>query len=265
MFSSRSIRCVLAIVVAASTTSLVAAQTAQITDPFPASIERIKHSVAPVICRGPDTVVDTRLTPTLRSVVGTAFFTSATGEFVTAAHVIAAFKTVPGCVPAIYLPTAGWATDTQRFNVRFLNVSRCLLVNDAVDIAICRTDTDLSLEASRVLNIVPVALNTLRQPDGTPLAFTGFPLQAVQPLTSRGYVAAYRRGAELTEGELVVDKTGWPGVSGGPVYIADGSVVGVVLARGVGDNAGVTIARPTSFLRQLLDQARQAQNTLELK
>lgn len=223
-------------------------------DPFIATIENMKSSIAPVICRGKD--ANGVLTATIQRVMGSAFFTSDKGEFVTAAHVLTAMKNVKGgCAPAIYVPRDGWRTDATTFNVRFYDFGLCPAVNERLDVAVCKTINDMSLDVSRGVKVVPVTLSTVRQPDGTPVAFSGFPLQANQPLTSRGFIAAYRGGVNLPQAEVVVDKNGWPGVSGGPLYLADGAVIGVVLQRGVGDGAGITVARPTVFI----DAVRKAQ------
>jgi S1-C subfamily serine protease len=184
-------------------------------------------------------------------VLGTAFFTSKAGEFVTAAHVLSVtnVKTASGCIPGIYLPTSGWSTEVRSIEIRHFAFRNCPIVNETLDIAVCRTVLDMSTFAG--IDVVPVTFNDLSQPDGTAVAFTGFPLQSRQPLTSRGSIAAYRGGVGVLQGELVLDRTGWPGLSGGPVYTADGAVIGIVVQRGTGDGAGITIARPSRFVAQI--------------
>lgn len=226
------------------------------------TIARIKHSVVPVVCvQLPQPNI--RNEPALTSVEGTAFFVRADGTFATADHVIrdlTAPKRPTACEQAaIYIPEGGWQPRAPNFSVQYFYFSAADCTRDeGFDIAVCRC-------ARRIRDFVgrdpePVTLETALQEDGTPAAFTGFPLQQILPITSRGFTAAYRdirddRGPR----ELVVDKTTWPGASGSPIYLENGMVIGILLQRGIGDGAGITIGRPASFIEGLLAQRQQGQ------
>jgi hypothetical protein len=113
-------------------------------------------------------------------------------------------------------------------------------------LAVCRP-------VNRIPNIVPVVIADYRPQDGTPVAFTGFPLGTVEPLSSRCNIATYR-GAIDTDGsrEFVLDKGTWPGASGSPVYDDEGAVIGIMLARGLADSIGTSFGRPSHFILKFL-------------
>jgi S1-C subfamily serine protease len=216
-------------------------------DPFPLEIGRINRSIAPVICR-----TKTPEKPVER-IVGTAFFVSETGEFVTAEHVI---DSAGDCQKAIYLPVNGWNPDPDA-EIRIYNFTLCL--RDATaDIAICRTDRDLTTTAHFGTAVAPVVFDTTDHEDGTPVAFTGFPLQIRRPLTARGFLAATHPGF-MAGGlpRLVLDRVAWPGSSGGPVYGADGHVIGMMTERGIDRSTGLAFARPSSLIVESLTKFRQ--------
>ncbi|MEQ8230818.1 MAG: serine protease [Gammaproteobacteria bacterium] len=122
-------------------------------------------------------------------------------------------------------------------------------------------------------------------PEGTAIAFTGFPIGAVlglHPVTHRGIVSAITPIAipasstrELSAQRisalrdpfkvLQLDATAYPGNSGSPVYRVDtGVVVGVinqVLVKGTKENAlkdpsAITYAIPVEHLNELLSPPR---------
>jgi len=132
------------------------------------------------------------------------------------------------------------------------------------------------------------ALPTLRvrtdevPPEGSSIAFTGFPIGAVlglHPVTHQGIVSAITpivipagTARELTADKIAalrdpyeviqLDATAYPGNSGSPVYLpADGSVVGVinqVFVKGkkedvLRDPSAITYAIPAHYLRTLLE------------
>jgi len=232
-------------------------------DPFILTIESMKHSVVPVICLdgdGPKV--------TVQDLEGTAFFISSTGDFLTAAHVIDGIQShAHSCaVTAIYIPSDEW--EPQRPQETFawypFAVADCVVHRD-LDVAKCKPFTDLSLgtEASS-FKIRPVQFEWASQPDGTLIAFTGFPLESRDPLTSRGGIAAYQRRS--TDGlDLIIDQTAWPGASGSPVYLSDGRVVGILLARGAGEGAGTAVVRPAQFLRRFVDIGPQFTETISAR
>ena len=234
-----------------SLSSVVTAEQPQ--DPLIAAISRVKDSVAPVICRARDS--DGNPINGVQSVVGTAFFTSVRGRFATAAHVITDTRR-PNCTPAIYVPTEGWEQTTPALAIRIYNFNHCSVVNTALDIAICETDDDLTRDAARGVRVTPVVFNKVKHAAGTFVAFLGFPLQETTPVSVRGSIAAYWTTQQLVNGELVIDKSSWAGMSGGPVFLGDGSVIGIVTNRGTKTREGMTMARPAWLIEEALANGR---------
>jgi len=230
-------------------------------DSFIATIEAMKHSVAPVVCLGGDGPQ-----ATIQDVEGTAFFISEAGEFLTAAHVIDGVQGhAHACtVTAIYLPADRWEPERPEevFTWYPFVAGDCALHRD-LDVAKCKLLVDLSVRRGKQsFEIRPVRFEWTSQPDGTLIAFTGFPLGSRDPLTSRGGVAQYRRrqsGNNLLPGELpqntidlIIDQSAWPGASGAPVYLSDGRVIGMLLARGSGEGTGTSVVRPAHVLQRIL-------------
>jgi hypothetical protein len=82
-------------------------------------------------------------------------------------------------------------------------------------------------------------VSTERPPDGTSVFFTGFPLQATDPITSIGAIAGYSAGDSYST--VFIDKNAWPGASGSPIYLLDGkTAIGMVTRTGTGDSAGLS-------------------------
>jgi hypothetical protein len=221
-------------------------------DPFLAAIDTMKRSVAALAClsvNGKDSQILARS--------GTAFFISEKGDFLTAAHVVQDMqKRQPSCPVAVVMtPTTKWQPDTRAETLVWwpFSVSSCR-IDGYLDLVACSTEDDLSIIRSGLeFNIAPVKLDSRIPPDGTQVAFTGFPLDFRDPLTIRASVAAYRtiwRG-DLTIGELVLDRASWAGSSGSPVYLPDGTVIGVVIATAK-DGSEVMVARPALFISENL-------------
>src|SRR5215469_14374681 len=97
----------------------------------------------------------------------------------------------------------------------------------------------------RKLHLKAVQFEWNIPPDGTQVAFTGFPLEARDPMTFRAHVAAYRTPwpNEPTP-ELILDHGSLPGFSGSPVVLADGKVVAILVRDGKPEATGTAIARP---------------------
>jgi len=222
-------------------------------DPFIASIESMKRSVSPVAClegSGAETHI--------AEIHGSAFFISARGEFITAGHVIELLEGAgrPCPIPAIFLPASKWQPEAPEENfVWFPFRLQDCTVKKELDAARCRPIDDLSApHVGFGFTIDPVKLDFSKQPDGTQVAFTGFPLRSRDPLTSRAGVAAYRTTArkEGIDSELILDHGVWAGGSGSPVYLANGRVVGVILERGIDQGTGIAVARPIDSLADLI-------------
>jgi V8-like Glu-specific endopeptidase len=223
-------------------------------DPFIATIAAMKRTVAPIAC------VENTDAGARRPgrVAGTAFFLTPAGEFLTAAHVVSdilhgALTGGPlGCAsPVVYLPATEWPTGSNEFTARWyaFDSKRCVL-DTTLDLALCATRSSPSEDLKRTIGTV--TFDTSPHADGTAVAFTGFPLNALQPMTARGHIAMYS-----ARDELIVDQSAWPGVSGCPVYLADGRVVGMLIQRGTGEGTGRSFVRTSAAIEQFVAAARE--------
>ena len=220
-------------------------------DPFIVAIETAKRSVAPLDC------LDENGTKILRR-LGTASFVSNKGDFVTAAHVLQDMKKgEPSCpIAAIILPVGSWRPETrEESQVWFAFQSANCVMDHDLDVARCRPDDDLSVPKNGVrFKITPVEFEWTIPPDGTQIAFTGFPLQLRDPLTVRASVASYQTVWENDKPvpRLLVDHVAWPGSSGSPVYLANGRVIAILIGGGKDEATGMTIVRPALPIRDML-------------
>ena len=221
------------------------------TEPFVGTIERMKRSIAPVVCVQPRADAEWQLL----SVEGTAVFVAKDGSFITPRHVlngITGSRQQPCPVSAIYVPEDGiWHVDTTSFRIHISPFIPNL----------CKTDTYLDLAYCSPLpgtlnaaGISPVIFEKTVPPDGTPVAFTGFPLSKQVPFTTLGAVASYSATDELGTSTVVVDKANWPGASGSPIYLTNGRVIGILLARGAGDGSGLTYGLTSRLVTRLLPE-----------
>jgi V8-like Glu-specific endopeptidase len=220
------------------------------TDPFITVITRMRHAVAPTVC------FKAQLSASRQAefigATGTAFFVSKEGHFLTAAHVLD--EMVPEKCPAaaLYVAVGEWP-DTQTIGIQWFSFPLQACVTDqTIDVALCRTSRDLSQTPGARVTVV--TLDGERKRDGTSVAFSGFPLDFITPLTSRGAIAGYRASAGTEADEVIIDKATWPGASGSPVYGADGRVVGMLLKAGIGLRSGLAYARAASVLQQFLSR-----------
>jgi len=214
---------------------LVSPVHAEQTDEFIGTIEKIKTSIAPVTCAhaGAPSKFDVR-------VQGTAFFIDTHGAFVTAGHVLKSIvEKKDSCeTPAVLVLVHGTASETfDLYGLKFV-ASDCR-VDDTVDAARCKTIADPTTDKKIVTKPTALTIATDIQPDGTPVAFTGFPINGLTPYTARANIAGYQFIDSGTKQDLqlqmiVLDKQAWPGSSGGPVYGIDGRVMGMLLQAGNG-------------------------------
>jgi S1-C subfamily serine protease len=223
------------------------------------TVKRIKHSIVPVACG----YVDERGKWNVADIEGSGFFVDRSGRFVTAKHVLdgldAFAKTKHHCIPAIYIPDGGWGnTDvTKTIPLEYFNIAECRRVASA-DLAVCQLKenpfTSPRLPAGSVQE---VSFDTTEIPDGTPIAFSGFPLQDSTPVTSIGSIA----GRAVLDGSgffYMIDKIAWPGASGSPVYTEDGKVVGIMLRSGTDIATGISYARGSATMVGILRRTAAA-------
>ncbi|MBI1995877.1 MAG: trypsin-like peptidase domain-containing protein [Deltaproteobacteria bacterium] len=233
---------------------------------FLKTIEHAKRSVLAVVCMGqnPDTK-----SLYLISVDGSGFFASDDGSFVTAGHVakgLFALGRIPTCpVKAVYVPLNNWDTSKSDVDLRIIPIKRCWW-NDNVDVGVCTLAVNPFLDDAIKLKPVVADFDTSVQPDGTPVAFTGFPLSFIQPITSQGIVGTYRNATDvLGPKEMMVDKNAWPGASGSPVYLSNGKVVGLIVQRGFNDASGLAFARTSFFIKDFLAKNKADREAQEQK
>jgi len=227
--------------------ALAASDRSSRTEAFILTIDRVKTSVVPILCGK----FDEHQQFVVQLIDGTGFFVDDEGDFLTAAHVIADLKIVNAsrpvpCVMAIYVPLVGWQRDAVTFDSRWYTFTDCIS-DTTLDLAVCKPVIKINSQ------VHPLVVEDLRPPDGSPVAFTGFPLGSTEPVSSRCDIAAMR-GAVDTEGsrEIVLDKGTWPGASGSPIYTENGVVIGIMLARGIADNTGTAYGRPSHFIVKFL-------------
>ena len=225
-------------------------------DPFIQAIETMKHAVVHVDC-----LAVTGAKPEIVDRVGSAFFISEAGDFLTAAHVVQELQRRQRCASsAITLATDDWGPEARTENLAWFpfKISNCKISN-VFDIAVCPLNEDLSTRRWELnLRSKPVEFEWNIPPDGTPVAFTGFPLRARDPMTFRATVAAYLiPWPEEAIPELVLDHGSLPGFSGSPVYLADGKIVAILVKGGTGETNGIAIARPASAFRDMIGKKPQ--------
>ena len=212
----------------------------------------MKRSVAPVVClsvKGEKSTIVDRL--------GSAFFISTAGEFLTAAHVIAEMQKSnrPCPVPAITLPLEGWQPGAFNEPTAWLpfKIGDCA-IDTLLDVAKCSAIIDPSGPLAERIRIVPVKFEWDNPLDGTQVAFTGFPFKVRDPISVRAGVAAnrpvWRDGRVIPE--LILDRTAWPGFSGSPVFLSDGRVIGLLFAGVLEEGTAMTFLRPASAVRSMI-------------
>jgi hypothetical protein len=216
---------------------------------FVDSIERVKEAVIPVACA---TWPDEDGKISIKQIMGTGFFVNYEGSFITAAHVISdRFKWYKNerpsadCFPVVYIPNPTW------IKYQWFQFQNCI-TDAGVDVAVCKTIQTPFL--GKELHARWLRLSTKTVKEGTSVAFTGFPQNILVPITSRANVAAVGEFFSAGRIDIVIDKTNWHGVSGGPLYLSDGTVIGIMRERGEGLWDGLAFARDmTAILRFLSD------------
>ena len=216
----------------------------------------MKHSVAALAC------VDASASKALTR-PGSAFFISNRGRFLTAAHVLLDMRRDEDACPvsAVVLPADDWDPRArEEIQVWFpFRIPDCQIDTDLY-VAACSPADDLSVPKPWFrFRISPVRLEFGIPADGTRVAFTAFPLGTRDPMTFMAEVAAYRTQwqNERSLPELVLDRGTWPGSSGSPVYLPDGSVVGILIKFGNEDGTGLTYIRPIASVERIIAEQRE--------
>ncbi len=217
------------------------------------TIEEIEKSIVPILCirLNEKNEIQERIT------IGTGFFINRDGDLLTAAHVVTEIpklKTLKQCISAIWVASSEWKNRYRDVDIPLMWYGELdCHYRQGVDIAVCRAKINPFLDRNANKSIQPVTFTSLSKfRDGSPVAFTGFPLQYVYPITSKGYIASYDPSTK----KLIIDKTAWPGASGSPVYTTDGKVIGILIEKGTDNGAGLAFARPTDLAFDLLREQK---------
>jgi hypothetical protein len=159
-------------------------------DPFIKTIETIKRSTVAVAC-----IEQTSATEfSLASIEGTGFFISSDGTFLTAGHVARGLylaappRQKPCPIPAIYFPQEDWKEGTNT-SLNWFKIDK-RDGHDGLDLARCTVIDNRFTYASIKIKPLVISFDTSLHEEGTQLAFTGFPLSLVRPLTVRGCVGS---------------------------------------------------------------------------
>jgi hypothetical protein len=225
---------------------------------FVDAITNIKNSIAPVVCVQTHPTGDWEL----RSIEGTAFFVAADGSFITPNHVLEGLtnpnRRTPCPMAAVYIPEDRvWHTDRANFRIHYaLFLSQTCRHDAHLDIAFCTPlPGGMTLPGGTTIVTTPVVFENNLPSDGSPVAFSGFPLSNVAPISAVGFVAGYQGTDDLGTFTIIVDRSTWPGASGSPIYLPNGRVIGMVLARGTGEGIGLTYGRVGHFVYDFLPEA----------
>lgn len=123
------------------------------------------------------------------------------------------------------------------------------------DLALCKT-ADNPFESQDTKRLVhEVVLEDNVPPDGTAVGFEGFPLFSRQPIAGQGTLGSYINGniGNVHGLVLVVHASCWPGSSGSPLFLDGGRVIGLMTNCGQANTGGISVARPSTFIRVLLE------------
>lgn len=221
------------------------------------NIEKAKKTIAPVVCLVKSMKTDKATTEGLVRfrIMGTAFMVDAEGTFITAKHVVDEFDNAPWndtCLPAITFPVGGWRRAAVEVRWFAFVKGQCQM-NARWDVAVCRTVTNLSKKTEITYEVAKISAE--RPPDGTSVFFTGFPLQATDPVTSIGAIAGF--AASDNYNTVSIDKNAWPGASGSPIFLSTGDyAIGMLTRTGAGQAAGITYGVAGEIVLSVLSAAR---------
>jgi S1-C subfamily serine protease len=222
---------------------------------FVQAVEEVKRSIFPIVFGMKQE--GNRATIRSDKLVGTGFFVGEEGYFVTAGHIGSdlqnAAKTEPPVRGFILVPESHWGRGGQEFFVRSFPF-RVVRIDEQNDLALCKTDENpFSHEATKDY-VRSVALEEAVPPDGTAVAFTGFPRKKNAPFSAQGIVAAYSNSTGPEQSGLLIEvhAASWKGNSGSPLFLSDGRVVGLVTGVSNHWEREITAARPAKLIKALL-------------
>lgn len=215
-------------------------------------IRQVSRSVFPIACGYPNTSGGIEIV----GIAGTGFFIDNHGRFMTDAHVLnglPSFMKVHTCFPIFYIPNEAWGGFEYKVDFQWFTFSHCYS-NLKMDLAICQpVENPFTSKRLKKGSVTVVSLERQEAMEGTPVAFTGFPLQRVTPITSEGHVAGFVPiDGDPNEFDYFVDKTAWPGASGSPLYLANGKVIGIVRATGQKESYGISMARSSIAITKFI-------------
>lgn len=219
------------------------------------TIKAVKHSIVPIVCGYTDESNQFRIA----FVAGSGFFVDTSGRFLTAGHVVddwdAAMKKTHVCRAAIYVPDRTWVKFENDIPFQYFWFIDCVR-DDSADLAVCQPIANpFTSPLVPKGNISAVVFDTGMYPDGTSVAFTGFPLENTAPITSIGFIAGGFSIPGNTIGhDFVIDKAAWPGASGSLLYLDSGKVIGIIQKGGRNDASGIGVARDAAIIVDFLSK-----------
>jgi S1-C subfamily serine protease len=242
--------------------ALVAILFAPYHNPAPATwvetIGMVKKSIVPIVCGYDDHLTGKWV---IADIEGSGFFIDRNGRFVTASHVLDGLDSFQAqhpehlCSPAIYIPDGGWGEFKKMVDFQYFVFTACQR-NTISDIAIC-TPLENPFTSNRIPKgiIQELEFTTTEIPDGTAVAFSGFPLERTTPVTSIGSVGGKSILDDKDDWFLYTfDKSAWPGASGSPLYTVDGRVIGIIVRTGEAKASGISYARCSSAIVYLISK-----------
>jgi S1-C subfamily serine protease len=222
-------------------------------------IASVKAMVVPVVCG----YLDGAAAFTVVQISGTGFFVDRQGRFLTAAHVLDHWSEISKdphpCTPAIYIPDHGWQHFEPQFQFHYILFTDCQ-TDPGLDLSVCQPLRNPFEEPDIKTHIAAASFDRNVWPEGTPVAFTGFPLDHTTPISSKGFIAGHQMvGSDATKFDYLIDKAAWPGASGSPLYLGNGRVVGIIRARGGNEASGLALARSASVIEDFLSKHPHAE------
>jgi hypothetical protein len=185
----------------------------------------------------------------IKGIAGTATFLNDPGDVLTPKHVVEELIKIRGqsgsaCTFAVYVPKTRWASVGVTLDAQYFGIGECQM-DSTLDVAACHLQANPSTFPGIASVVRTIKLQSAPIADGTAIAFTGFPLHSIRPITSKGDIAARYISVDGSPRSLALDRNAWPGASGSAVYLADGSVVGIVIRTGISEAEGLAYALPT--------------------